>query len=272
MRSLWAAAGVAFHLITFQSYHTPWYKLTGWITNSPTGRWLDIGETDTKCNIQLRGQFWWKGSWIFKTSVAAEYPVSFGTNFAIQHEAALTMKEQALREGRPVPMADKLFDSGALAGKLPWEMGPGQIQDMEYLDCPDQKEPYVCQGYGSVKGLSEAEHMKWAQGIEHPDMSRMEDMCVDWDLRAAADFERDHNVEQIDEHRSRCLNELLWYKIQSEGLRQQWLEKVPAEIKETSEKFDGPVADYIEGVAKSEDAGASTPMQVGFEFVGKMED
>ena len=145
-RALWSMPGVCFFLITFQSYGTPWYKLTGLLTNLPTGRWLDIGETNEKCRVQLRGTFTWKGEEIMKTSVAAEYPVEFGHNYAVCFDASLEMKQAAIERGDPVPMSDKKLDCGALNGALPWELEPGVIEDMEYLACPDIKCPYVTQG------------------------------------------------------------------------------------------------------------------------------
>ena len=92
------------------------------------------------------------------------------------------MKKKAIENGDLVPMSDKKFDSGDLDGILPWEMEQGVIEDMEYLNCPDIKCPYVAQGQGFPVGLSEREHTVWAQKQDHLDVTAMENIEVDRDF------------------------------------------------------------------------------------------
>ena len=68
VRQPWCMKGVIHVLVTFQEYFTPWYKLTGLLTNLPTGYTLDLLESNVAAKIQLRGHFEWHGQRLMKTS------------------------------------------------------------------------------------------------------------------------------------------------------------------------------------------------------------
>ena len=199
IRALWALVGVVHTLVTMQTYGTPWYKLTGFLHNVPTFACLDLGESEEKCAVQLRGTLKWQGKEIMKTSVAAEYPVTIGMNYAIAYKAAELLRLRSKHGVMPHP--SKSEDSGVMDSTCPWEQWPGTPRDLNYLECPDLKFPFVPQGLGAPTGLSALEHCRWAQKQDHPDAIRLQDTVVDDDVREAMEFERCHSSDEIDEFR-----------------------------------------------------------------------
>ena len=147
----------------------PWYKLTGVLSNLPLAWYSDVGESEQPAVVQLRGTFVWQGQEVMKTSVAAEYPVDFSTSYGVVYEGSEKMKDAALAVGAPVPMASKLWDSKAFETPTPWEHQPGVLVDTSYLDCPDQKHPFIPRGQGAPTGLTLREHVTWAKAQTHPD-------------------------------------------------------------------------------------------------------
>ena len=67
--------------------------------------------------MQLRGTFKWEGKEIMKTSVAAEYPVTIGMNYAIAYKAAELLRLRAT-DG-VVPHPSKSEDSGVMDSTCP---------------------------------------------------------------------------------------------------------------------------------------------------------
>ena len=187
-----------------------------------------------------------------KTSVAAEYPVSFGTNYAIAYKAAVLMKEASV-DGTPRP--SKCDDSGIFDTVVPWEDAAGMPTDLSFLDCADVAVPFVPQGLGAPTGLSVMEHCLWALKQEHPDATKISEMTVDDDLYEATVFEKDHSAQEIDDFRQHRLNELLYLVTQLKPRQEQWRDGIPEVIRQVAGKLHGPLAGVLEQWAEMPDKG-----------------
>ena len=76
---------------------------------------LDLGEGETKADIALRGTFMWQGTKIMKTSVAAEYLVAFGMQYAAMYKSSLLRREKGF--GRWVAHS---FRQQVFSIQVPW--------------------------------------------------------------------------------------------------------------------------------------------------------
>ena len=207
--------------------------------------------------MQLRGTFRWQGKEMMKTSVAAEYLVTIGMNYAIAYKAAELLRLRSKHGVMPHP--SKSEDSCVMASTCPWEQWPGAPLDLNYLECPDLKFPFVHEGLG-------------AQKQDHPDATRLQDTVVDDDLREAMEFERCHSSDEIDEFRQRQLDAMLIMVAKLDGRRQKWLTGIPSDIFGVAKMLHGPFAGVLEEWSECPDRGLETSFQTGFPFVGFMED
>ena len=99
------------------------------------------------------------------------------------------------------------------------------------------------------QGLTLEEHVAWSKLQTHPDLTKMEDMEVDDDLRVAVNFEADHTVEEIDCYREQMLDEMLITIMKMGDRRMEWWQKSPEEIKQVTMGLHGPAMSYLETLA-----------------------
>ena len=180
----------------------------------------------------------------------SQYTVDFSMAYGVVvYQGSDCMKNAALAIGAPVPMADKLWDSKVFETPTPWEHATGNPVDMSYLDCPDQLRPFIPRGQGAPQGLTLEEHVSWAKLQTHPDLTKMEDMEVDEDLRVAVKFEVEHTAEEIDCYREHRLDEMLITIMKMGDRRMEWWRKSPKEIKQVTMGLHGPAMSYLETLA-----------------------
>ena len=153
------------------------------------------------------------------------------------------MNDPALASGAPVAMADILWDSKVFETPTPWEHGTGNPVDMSYLDCPDQLRPFIPRGQGASHGLTLEEHAAWSKLQTHPDLTKMEYMKVDDEMRVASKFETDHTAEEIYCYREQRLDEM---PITIEQLATESWQRSPENIKQVTIGLHGPAMSYIE--------------------------
>ena len=172
-----------------------------------------------------------------------------GMAYGVAYQGSESMKDAALAIGAPVPMADKLWDSKVFETPTPWEHGTGVPVVTSYLDCPDQLRPFIPRGQGAPQGLTLEEHVSWSKLQTHPDLTKMEDMEVDDDLRVAVKFESEQTAEEIDIFGEQMLEDMLITIMKMGDRRLEWWQESPEEIKQVTMGLHGSAMSYLETLA-----------------------
>ena len=106
-----------------------------------------------------------------------------------------------------VPMADKRMVDGAPMVAVPIDTGrrtePLRDSLKLWLECGDIKEPFVPNGAGAVTTFSLWAHLCWGLMMDH-ELKESWGRGVPDDFRHANAVETSRDLQEVDQHRSRC--------------------------------------------------------------------
>ena len=122
------------------------------------------GKVAEHIEVVLRGQCWYKRQQMYKTRVAEPYPLELGLQYGDVVGRSLTQRKFELTNELPVTMANKRHDGGAI--QTTWFERKAEL-DNKYCG-PDIFCPFVPDGLGAPKGLTNQEHLHFGCFCETP--------------------------------------------------------------------------------------------------------
>ena len=255
----------ALTLTTFQSFDAPWYKLTGALHNSPVLHEMDIGETNIKSMVTLRG-FLPNGEAL--TSFASPCPPKWCSLVGRLFEISMKMKLEAETAGLPVPMAKREHHFDYLFG---FDAFNFIYQDDEAscgARCVDEAMPLVQWGAGAAKGLNAFEHLEFTKGLCHP-YQKDNSGSFDCDLRDAVLHECSEDLESLNVFRGECMDEMLYQSMILDNDRRLQNSLLPPETRSVTKLIHIPFAKWLLSKTCLDDDELTRDLG-GFPLIGKM--
>ena len=156
--------------VTFHSYGSGWYQLTGVMHNISTLHRLVLLEPAEKAEVILRGQLEYDGK--------LEFATAFG--YATLAAEAMAEREVVLVSGLhvQVPGAEKRRSELHLTEEMMDVLYAQDHKLVRWWDAPDVKTQFVTRGGGAPVGLSETEHVHW----ECPLITRCREVKTHWTM------------------------------------------------------------------------------------------
>ena len=200
MRDLYAEESTAFTILAYRDYGTSYVKPTAILHNTPCMHELWRPVAELAAPIVLRGQVVYGKRLTARTSLASMYPPEFAKCIGKAFRKSLELRDAALLAGHEVPMAEGAIDDGF---PLPEPPPGGNLGTGSWPVPPaDVLNPFVWRGLGAPKGLTQREHIAWAQQQHHS--LELAD-SIDDELLLCLQFEVDHSATEVDAFRSSVL-------------------------------------------------------------------
>ena len=216
----------ALTVIRQDHYDAPWIKHTALLHNTPSLHLAAIGVEGMQRTHMLRGKVWHDGEHVYKTSLAESYVPRMAMEIGKILAQAFWKNWDRKKAGLPVLKANKLYDENLRHMKaLP-------LMVQEWTECPDQRQPFVPNGGGAPKGLSQMEHYAWACPQAHEfDLAQPDG----YDAQLEKNIVREMNTDtsewlEIDQERESMVGELILMAAKLETERSKWWQSLHPDV------------------------------------------
>ena len=172
--------------------------------------------------------------------------------------------------------SSKQNDSGVFSGMTPDVFEEIMTQDVDMvsrLDAVDMKTPLVPAGNAAPKGLSQIEHVEWAELQKH-EFEDDDNTHFDEDLKAAVDSECNRDPGEIAKVRERAMDDILWWMLQLDEQRRLVQQSIDPKIAAVTKMIHIPLISMMISQTSLSESEKSLPedLMTGMPMVGDMRD
>jgi len=249
-------------------FDCPWVKHTAFLHNTPSLHLAAIGSEGMQRTYMLRGKVQHDGEWVYKTSLAEAYSPSMATEVAQLLAGDMRTNWARKQRGQEPLKANKAYDESERHKKgIP-------LRVQEWETCPDQQQPYVPNGGGAPKGLSQMEHYVWActQPHEFEDNDPV-GVCERLRQNICQEMTDDADaLQQLDEAREHLVDQLILMATKLEPQRQQWWRSLHPDVQPVLTTMHYPLQKALMDEMRYHkyDKRLATDLETGFEMIGAL--